>query len=384
MKSSGRNAKGCREASLTGTLDREGPESAPRYSAFARAPAHERGTPRSAVAAGASSAPGSRGGARRHAGGGGSCFQAASPSFGSGGTGCTDGTGREETQPASGRESRHPRVLFETAERLPATDGARLEGKGEGATSRPSEASESGHRSPDALVLRRLFHLDYGDAEAELRWSAIDGHRSELSMRLGRDPGALVAGLDYLLNVRGELREPTVLERSDLETWMRQGTTDALTNLLNRREFDAVLDREVQRASRGRLNFSLLFIDLDRFKSVNDRYGHQAGDDLLVAVSETIGRGLRGIDYAFRIGGDEFALILPGTERQGARIVAERIRRDVRKGLYRCPGVSRVVSTTLSGGLAVFPDDARAPDELVRKADEALYRMKREGRDRIL
>lgn len=235
-----------------------------------------------------------------------------------------------------------------------------------------------------ARLLRRLFHLEYGEAEAETRWTALSEHRSELSRRLGRDPGALVAGLDYLFNVRGELRDPTVFERSEIESRMRERNTDSLTGLFNRRQFDAVLDREVQRADRGRLRLSLILVDVDRFKSINDRHGHQAGDDLLVAIARAIRRNLRGIDSAFRIGGDEFAAILPGTPREGAQVVAERIRRDVRQGLYRWPETALgAVSVTVSGGLAVFPDDARCPHELVRKADEALYRVKERGRDGI-
>ncbi len=152
---------------------------------------------------------------------------------------------------------------------------------------------------------------------------------------------------------------------------------DELTSLFNRRHFDESIEREVDRHSRYGSMLSIMFLDLDNFKSYNDLAGHIAGDKLLAKLGHGIRAVLRNIDQAFRYGGDEFAIILPNTSADDAFIVAERVRRMVAAETE----YDRVVITA-SIGLASWPNDGLKPDDIVEAADQALYYAKRTGGDR--
>jgi diguanylate cyclase (GGDEF)-like protein len=154
--------------------------------------------------------------------------------------------------------------------------------------------------------------------------------------------------------------------------------TDVLTGLLNRRGFNRRLRDELRRASRSDQPLALVVADLDRFKAVNDRLGHPAGDEALRRVSSLLGTATRGSDTIARIGGEEFALVLPYTDRAGAQAMAERI-----GGTIRSEFADRNVALTASFGLAVYPNDGDTQDLLMRAADDALYAAKELGRDRI-
>ncbi|MDD5544688.1 MAG: diguanylate cyclase, partial [Acidobacteriia bacterium] len=157
--------------------------------------------------------------------------------------------------------------------------------------------------------------------------------------------------------------------------------TDELTRLPNHRCFQDRLDEELSRARRNKTPLSLLMIDIDHFKKLNDTYGHPFGDVVLGQVADIIERCLRMEDFAGRYGGEEFALILPDTNRDGARQSAERLRAEVNRTLFTHEGISTRV--TISGGLATYPKDAGAKVELIENADRALYFAKRSGRNRI-
>jgi diguanylate cyclase (GGDEF)-like protein len=157
-----------------------------------------------------------------------------------------------------------------------------------------------------------------------------------------------------------------------------QAITDGLTKLFNRRYFDQRLSEEIGRCSRYGGRFTLALMDLDRFKVYNDTYGHTAGDVLLEKTAGAIRENLRNVDLAFRYGGDEFAVILPSTPREGAAIAAERMRASIWQDVN---GGSTPVAISI--GLAAWPDDATAQGDLVRAADKALYQAKRDGGDRV-
>ncbi len=158
--------------------------------------------------------------------------------------------------------------------------------------------------------------------------------------------------------------------------------TDDLTKLYNSRYMNASLSREVQRARRYRSQVSLIFLDLDGFKNVNDQHGHLAGSRALVEVGAVIRHMVREIDIVCRFGGDEFTVILPQTGSEGARVIAERIRQRLEETVF-LETFSLAVRITASFGVATFPDHALSEKSLIQKADEAMYRVKGHGKNAI-
>ena len=151
--------------------------------------------------------------------------------------------------------------------------------------------------------------------------------------------------------------------------------TDPLTNLPNRRALAVRLIDEANRTSRFEHSFTLIMLDLDGFKSINDTYGHSAGDNALKQIADAISRGLRGTDFISRYGGDEFALILPGTSKQTALTVTGKLRRTLESCDLDLPaGAQEHVSACM--GLAGFPEDTNDSDKLIEISDRRLYRAK--------
>ena len=158
--------------------------------------------------------------------------------------------------------------------------------------------------------------------------------------------------------------------------------TDDLTRLYNSRYLNLALRRETKRATRSARPLSLLFLDLDGFKQVNDAYGHLAGSKALVEAAVVIQGCSRETDVVARFGGDEFSLILPDTGREGAVAVAERIGERLRTGRFlTSDGLS--VHLTASIGVATLPDVAGSAEELIREADKAMYLVKARGKNGI-
>ena len=158
----------------------------------------------------------------------------------------------------------------------------------------------------------------------------------------------------------------------------QQALTDALTGCYNRRSFEMQLDRELQMARRQHQPLSLLMLDLDRFKQLNDSVGHDAGDDALRRLAQCFRQELRGVDSAARFGGDEFVLILPQAYSDGALLVAERLRARIER--IEVPGFGNL---SASIGIATFPSHAASRADLLKAADDALYSAKRAGRNRV-
>ena len=157
--------------------------------------------------------------------------------------------------------------------------------------------------------------------------------------------------------------------------------TDELTGLANRRRFMEVVELELKRAERFQSPLGLLLVDLDDFKLVNDRFGHGTGDEVLRALSDVFRESLRDVDLAARLGGEEFAVLLPETDYPGAAGVAERLRAGLASLELKAPEGERF-GVTASFGVAVYPE-AQSVDELLRAADAALYRAKAEGKNRV-
>lgn len=162
-----------------------------------------------------------------------------------------------------------------------------------------------------------------------------------------------------------------------------QARTDALTGLNNRGEFQRQLKQEEERSRRYHRSFSLLMLDIDHFKTVNDSYGHQAGDEVLRALAARLREQKRPVDHAARYGGEEFVVILPETTNEGALALAERLRAAVADTSVLVTE-GRTISVTISIGVATFPADAESGTALIAAADAALYAAKQGGRNRVV
>jgi diguanylate cyclase (GGDEF)-like protein len=171
--------------------------------------------------------------------------------------------------------------------------------------------------------------------------------------------------------VLGNLRNLALAER--------RAATDSLTGLPNRRGLDDTLKLMVAQAARTVSPLAVVLLDLDQFKRVNDLFGHDRGDEILAAVGVALRGSVRESDFVGRYGGEEFLLLLPATDIDGALRVAELVRAAI--ATVRVEGVDR--SVTASAGVAQFPGDGGDPVSIVRAADRALYAAKRGGRDRV-
>ena len=158
--------------------------------------------------------------------------------------------------------------------------------------------------------------------------------------------------------------------------------TDDCTGLYNARHLYKTLESEVYRSSRFGYEFSVLFIDLDHFKQVNDTHGHLIGSKLLAEIGYLIKAQLRLIDFAFRYGGDEFVVLLPQTSKDSALVVARRLRDSLRASAF-CKEESLNLNVRDSMGLATYPHDAKTPHDVIRQADEMMYMVKNSTRDNI-
>jgi len=256
-------------------------------------------------------------------------------------------------------------------------------GRGESVLSRLDAVFSETGNPVHAELLRLLTHLTYSNEVARQVWSGYQVHRATLQRRLGRDVGPRVALFDYLLNVDPRLTNPKIIELSDFERTERSAITDHLTGLFNRGHFDGCLVREINRCRRYGQAASLVMLDIDDFKAINDAHGHPAGDAVLKDVGRLLNQRVRDIDIAARFGGEEFAIILPETRRMSAFVVAERIRSEIERFFKRRSINGKEVAVTVSGGISSFPDDADGARDMLARADEALYRAKRAGRNLV-
>ena len=191
-----------------------------------------------------------------------------------------------------------------------------------------------------------------------------------------------VTDLDFFLNV-SEFISLLISNAQSFEKAERLSVTDGLTGLTNRQHLEALLTSEILRSRRYRSPLSLVMMDVDYFKSVNDTFGHQEGDDVLIGVAAIIKNLCRSQDVAARYGGEEFLLILPETNGSGAQIIAERVREEVESHRFNHEG--KVHSVTISCGIAEI-DNEKNQDVagLIGVADAALYQAKESGRNRTI
>jgi diguanylate cyclase (GGDEF)-like protein/putative nucleotidyltransferase with HDIG domain len=161
----------------------------------------------------------------------------------------------------------------------------------------------------------------------------------------------------------------------------RQATTDGLTGLFNHRTGQEKLSEQLRLAERYQRNLSVVMLDVDHFKSINDNYGHPAGDTVLKAVAKLVRSEIRDVDFPVRYGGEEFLLVLPEINQEGAIVVAERIRKNLSQEVMQHEGIT--INVTASFGVSSFPDDAKMQASLLDLADKSLYLSKRLGRNQV-
>ncbi|MBY0531861.1 MAG: PleD family two-component system response regulator [Xanthobacteraceae bacterium] len=191
---------------------------------------------------------------------------------------------------------------------------------------------------------------------------------------------------ELVARVRSQIKRKRYTERlrDSVQTSMELAVTDALTGLYNRRYMESHVGTLVDRSAARGKSLSVLLLDIDYFKAINDGYGHDAGDDVLRDFSDRLRACIRGIDLACRYGGEEFVVVMPDTDIGVATMVAERIRRRVAGDLFAIHKGEEQIEVTISIGIAArsTPEDTAAM--ILKRADEALYRAKRDGRNRVV
>jgi diguanylate cyclase (GGDEF)-like protein len=224
-------------------------------------------------------------------------------------------------------------------------------------------------------LLRGLTSIEVSEKESIVHWERILARRNELAEKLGRQVFLRTAAVDYF----GELhllRKPILLEYEELEKLRHNAATDPLTGLKNRRTFEEHLGREINRSRRYGASFAMLLLDLRRFKRANDTYGHAVGDEILRSVARASAETIRGSDISCRIGGDEFAILLPQADRSSAEAFAERIARKFES--YARP-LAPETPVGVDYGIAIFPEDGEEAPKLFQTADKNLYETKQKA-----
>lgn len=257
---------------------------------------------------------------------------------------------------------------------------------------------------PDQVIQRffdqvtvwlRLDGLNYQLPEQPQATQLGRPGRHSCDYRLGSDQATLG---QYVFSRNHRFTES---ERAALEHWLsfllvpinnalhyrhalRMTKTDSLTGLGNRSALETALEREVGLTRRHRLTFSMLVVDVDYFKKVNDHYGHSEGDRVLKAVAQHIKILCRESDLVFRYGGEEFVVLLSKTDQTGARVIAERIRQGIQAQKIADPGGKVQCPITVSIGISSWDRRTKSTAELFDRADQALYKAKAGGRNRVV
>ena len=228
-------------------------------------------------------------------------------------------------------------------------------------------------------ILMSLIHETIDETEAQQLWHEIIDHMSDLESTLNRTVGISVAALDYLSNIKNILSEPKIIEEEKSDFVAQSSTKDELTGLYLKDVFNVTLSRNINEHKRSNTPLSLLMIDIDDFKIVNDEYGHQKGDQVLSTIGQCVNEIVRDMDLAARYGGEELAVILPSLNIKQAFMVGERIREAIQ--ILDFDGFSVTVSI---GASSFDKNTSNTADKLIKKADEALYRAKDLGKNRTV
>jgi diguanylate cyclase (GGDEF)-like protein len=228
-------------------------------------------------------------------------------------------------------------------------------------------------------LLYLLTHIRFEPDEAQRHWDAVLRHREELEEAVGYPMDLTVAVVSYFVQVSKKLKYPKVIELKLFEETRASAYKDDLTGLHNFRFFQECLRWEVKRCERSGGEFSIAMGDLDNFKAYNDRFGHEAGNEALMAVGRALQAKGRDQDITVRYGGEEFVLIMPDTPKEDAGVVADRVCKSIAE-MELTPSAPEN-QVTMSLGVASYPVDALAPEALIRCADRAMYTAKAKGKN---
>lgn len=229
--------------------------------------------------------------------------------------------------------------------------------------------------------VRQATELESVKATIVSRLSAISGHMSEFRQREEQRNHSLELRNNYMRTRIDDLEREASALRLSLQRERRVALTDALTGVPNRLSYDERIRDEIARWKRYKRHIVVAAWDLDRFKSINDTYGHKAGDKVLCVVAQLLHRGLRQTDFFARYGGEEFAMIIVGTPLEEATKLADAHRRKIERLGFHFDG--KPVQVTASCGLTAIAD-GDTPDSIFERADRALYIAKKTGRNRCV
>jgi diguanylate cyclase (GGDEF)-like protein len=230
-------------------------------------------------------------------------------------------------------------------------------------------------------LFKLLAGIDISQEKSEKHWKKAMEHRLKMMQLLGRNIDITTALSDYLQTSTKFLDHPRLIEASFFENVVHEAIHDKLTGLFNRPYFDQAYRQQVALAKRYKDDFTLLFLDIDDFKNINDTYGHLAGDEILRQVGKIINQQKRDSDVAARYGGEEFVLLLTHTDNISGFIFAERLRQAIED--LRISYHDQCIQLTISGGIASFPFNSQNPEQLLQMADSAVYLSKGAGKNRI-
>lgn len=226
-------------------------------------------------------------------------------------------------------------------------------------------------------------HLEFSKRTAKKHWDEILRHWEKVRKCVKREIDFRVALLDYFIDINRRIKNPKIIEIKIFQKTQQETYLDELTQLFNYRYFKQALQNEIGRANRYAAPLSLVIFDVDDFKHYNDTNGHFAGNKALKKLGRMLKDSVRDVDVVVRYGGEEFALILPETTKEGAMVISERIRVKVCRGKYAAGEKQPLKKFSISGGVATLKVDASTGVELLKKADQALYRAKSRGKNQI-
>jgi diguanylate cyclase (GGDEF)-like protein len=227
------------------------------------------------------------------------------------------------------------------------------------------------------LLIFSLTHEVFSEKLSEEYWHAIVKHHRYLTKLMSRSPGISVAALDYLKNIACCLISPKIISDDKSQLITNAAIKDKLTHLYTRNVFDISLAKQCSQVKKHGIPVSLALLDIDDFKHINDSFGHICGDHVLTEIGDSIIACIRDADIPARYGGEELAIIMPRTNIDDAKVIAERLRAKIASN--KIGGVN----VTASIGVAATKENQFSAELLLKAADSALYHAKRNGKNAV-